>query len=109
MPRKPSPRTRKLVILEDGTLASLAHNKQFLREFPFLKALQPYTTGRPSGCGSCGANAKYGRERTAAFSRAKQSLANMGDPKRRKLKALLNADKVRVTYKSGKRIIQHNF
>ena len=109
MPRKPSPPIRKLIIIEDGLLSSMASNKQFLSEFPFLKGLQQYAQGRQPGCGTCGGAAKVNAAKAVVFTAAKQTLAQMGDSKRRKLKQLLNAEKVRVTYKSGSKIVQHTF
>lgn len=103
---KPTPRVRKLVIIEESLLSTMAHNPVYLKEFPFLKAIQGQAAR--TGCGSCGSRAAD-TSRATVFTSAKQVLASMADDKRRKLKQLLNAQQVRVSYKQGSRIIQHTF
>ena len=97
--------SRKMVIIEEGTLAGMAANDTFLKEFPILAKIKGATV--PTGCGGCGARSNAARGQL--FTEVKQSLAGMADDRRRLLKRMLNADKVRLTYKSGTRTLQHTF
>jgi len=109
---KPAPKLQKLVIIEDGLLATMASNKKFLAEFPFLKGLQR-AAHLPSGggCGGCGGGASRRARQTkdSLFGAAKAALVGMGDNKKRKLKQLLNTKQVRVTFKQGTKVTQHTF
>ena len=97
---------KTLVVVEEGTLVSMAHNAVFLREFPFLASLANKVT-KKGGCGGCG---RAGQERAAIFSAAKQTLAGMDSDKKRKLKELLNAKQIRITYKNASnKVIQLTF
>lgn len=107
MPVRPSKPVKKLVILEEGMLTSMANNPAFTKEFPFLKSLQhPQKLVKKGGCGGCG---RAGQQKAAVFTTVKQNLASMGDDRRRLLKQMLNATQIRLTYKQGARIIQHTF
>ena len=101
---RPSLPVRKLVIIEDGLVSSMAADPAFVKEFPFLSSIAGMTP--PRGCGSC---RRGGVETGQAFSQIKQSLAGMSDDRRRLLKQMLNAQQIRLNYKSGKRIVQHTF
>ena len=98
---------RKLVVIEESLLVSMAQNQKFTKEFPFLKGLARYAASK-GGCGGCGANRSNSTKATV-YTQAKQTIAGMGDVKKRALKKLLNAAKVRITYKQGARIVQHTF
>jgi hypothetical protein len=87
----------KLVVIEDGTLTSMANNKKYLVHFPFLKSLQ--TAPKKSRCGKCGSG---NQRRATVFTAAKTTLAGMGSAKKNKLKELLNAERVRVIYRNTK-------
>jgi hypothetical protein len=105
---RPAPALRKLVIIEEGLILSMATSAQFLAEFPFLRSAASLATnlaGQP--CNSCGGKANTGR--SEVLTKLKQTLAGMPDTQRRKLKELLNAAQVRVTFKQGNKIIQHTF
>jgi hypothetical protein len=81
---------RKLVIIEDSTLASMAANDSFVKEFPFLQA------PKRTGCGSCARNSTAG-----LFGSAKKAIAGLDSEKKRKLKEMLNTKELRVTYRTG--------
>jgi hypothetical protein len=85
---------RKLVIIEDSTLASMAANDSFVKEFPFLQALR--VAPKRTGCGSCARNSTAG-----LFGSAKKAVAGLDSEKKRKLKELLNTKELRVTYRTG--------
>lgn len=101
-----SPPIKKLVVIEDGILVTMANSPQFLTEFPFLKSLATYRAPA-GGCGSCGG--KNNGQKAVVFTAAKQAIAGMGDDKKRTLKRLLNTELVRITYRNGEKVIQHNF
>ncbi len=94
---------RKLVVIDEGTLAGMAVNPAISAEFPFLKNLSTVTraAGRAGGCGSCGAAAK---QKSAAYAAAKLAIAGLAGDRKRKLKELLNAEAAQILYKntSGK-------
>jgi len=99
------PPLRKLVIIEENLLLSMANNPVLVKEFDFLKPLVGQQAAR-QGCGGCG-NATP--QRATVLTAAKQAIANMGDDRKRQLKKLLNAKQARVTYKMGNRIIERTF
>lgn len=85
---------KKLVILEDGLLATLAANPAATRELPFLLPLAA-GAAKKVGCGRCGRKAAAG---AAKFLAAKAAIAGMDAGRKLRLKELLNAHQVRVTY-----------
>lgn len=101
---------RKLAVVEESTIAGMAVNAEFLKEFPFLSAIGrtiKSENGKPRGCGGCG---RAAQERTAVFTAAKQAFASLDATKKRRLKELLKAQQVRITYmnNSGK-VVQLTF
>jgi hypothetical protein len=84
---------KKMVVIEDSTLASMAANDAFVQEFPFLQQLRTVPRG---GCGGCN------RNKTAnVFAAAKKSVAGLDSERKRKLKEMLNTKELRITYRSG--------
>lgn len=97
---------RKLVVIEEGLLAGMAAGATFVKEFPFLRALASQRAA-PSSCRPCSARSKA---RLAAYGAAKKAIAAMDAAKKRRLKELLNAQQVRVTYlASNGRAVQVTF
>lgn len=97
---------KKLVVIEDGALLSMANNAAIIREFPFLSALASRNLGN-RGCGRCG---RARVERTIAYMSAKIKLAGMDATKKRRLKELLNAQQVRITYRNNSnKVVQLTF
>lgn len=94
------PLKRKMVVIEDGMLVSMAANEAIAAEFPFLKPVlaAARTAARGGGCGSCGQAA---RTKAAAYRQAKLNLAGLPSDKKRRLKELLNAQAVRLLYKDA--------
>jgi hypothetical protein len=107
MATKPSPPIKKLVVIEDATIIGFANQPQILKQFPFLRSLKG--AGMPTGCASCSKGRKQAQRTQTLLASAKSSLVGMGDDKKRALKRLLNTEKVRITLKQGKRIVQHTF
>lgn len=95
---------RELVPLDDATIAAMASNQRFLVAFPFLTGIGRVASART--CGSCGTAAK---ERSAKFGAVKRAFAGMGEEAKRKLKEMLNAKKIRVTYLNDKKVIELTF
>lgn len=84
---------RPLVVIEEGTLGSMAINAAFLKEFPFLKSLGALTK-KKGGCGGC----KAAQERSVAYTSAKIAIRGLPSNKIAKLKEMLNAQRIRVRY-----------
>jgi sulfur relay (sulfurtransferase) complex TusBCD TusD component (DsrE family) len=102
---------KKIVVVEDSLLAQMASDPRFTQQFPFLQAVKPVSAQkRPTvrSCGGCAGRRGVQNQPTAA-SQAKVSLANMNDAQKQKLKELLGTQQVRVTYRSGNRIVEHIF
>lgn len=97
-PYKPA-YTHRLFVIEDSHLAAWSANARFVAEFPFLKGL---AAARPAGgCGGCGGRRATGGAAAAAFNAAKQSIAGMGDDRKRRLRELLGAKQLRIVYSDG--------
>lgn len=109
MATMPSLPQKRLVVLEESVLASMAGNRLFLAEFPFLGQLSRLkgSASKP-GCGSCRGR-QITHQRIAAISTLKQTIAGMGDDKKRRLKELLNTQQVQLRFRAGNRIIEHTF
>lgn len=96
----PAQPQRKLVVIEDGLLLSMASNATFVAAFPFLAALQnpQVRAGTRGGCGSCGGK---NNARNSALLAAKANLANMDVDSKRRLKEMLNTQQVRIIYQDA--------
>jgi hypothetical protein len=95
----------KLIHVEEGTITSMANNPAVVKEFPFLASVRKLKARRP-GCGRCGA-ARTGT--AAVYGAVKSTIAGLDGSKKRRLKELLGADKVRVRYTSGSRTLELTF
>lgn len=89
---------RKLVVIEDSMVLSMAQNQQYLGEFPFLQGLAQAAARKPRGCGGCGGANK---ERGQVLNAAKAAIAGMSPEKKKRMLKLLNAEKMRVIFMSG--------
>lgn len=85
---------RKLIVIEDGLLSTMAASTAYTNEFPFLKALAS-VKNRTSGCGKCG---RGNQEQAAVFRAAKAAIAGLSSDRKRKLKELMRAERIRVRY-----------
>ncbi len=96
----------KLVVIESAVLFGMATNPTFVREFSFLGPLAKAKQKKPGGCGKCGrGNVKLALQTNGI----KLALVNMGAEKKRKLKELLNAEKVRIRVSVNGRVKDHTF
>lgn len=83
----------KHVSIENGIIDQMVKNKAFVDSFPFLThavSRRP-TAGRSCCGGGGGVSVDYGM--------VKRAVAGMGSADRTKLKGMLGADVVRVTYR----------
>jgi hypothetical protein len=99
---------RDMVVLEDSTIISMLNDPTYSESIPcFYNKKELFrTTG-----GSCGACAQKRQEkRRSAMAQIKSCLAGMSVEKKAHLKALLDANKVRVVYiNSGGQAVQLTF
>jgi hypothetical protein len=96
--------THKLLVLEDSVLLTLAANPNFLREFPFLSsAAKP--KAKP-GCAPCNRAAS---RRLQMMHVVKQSIVNMGIEKKKRLKEMLSAEKLRLRLAQNGKIVEYTF
>jgi hypothetical protein len=89
---------RKLVVIEDSMVLSMAQNQNFLSEFPFLAGLTAAAKKKKAGCSACGS---ANRERGQVLNAAKAAIAGMSPEKKKRMLKLLNAEKMRVIYSDG--------
>ncbi len=100
----------ELVVLEDSLLTSMAGNSAFVAEFPFLAPLaRVLSAAAPrSSCGGCGRTSSA--PPLTPYGAAKAAIAAMPVAKKVRLKELLNARQLRVTYSGGNgRQIKYTF
>jgi len=94
-----------VVILEDGTLRYLASRADLVAEFPFLRQLLEREP-RPRRGGRCCTGKAPNNERGDMVSQVKRTLIAMSRAKRERLKAMLSASTVRITYRDPKNKIK---
>jgi hypothetical protein len=93
----------RLVILNDTLIRSMASNEKFVRDFPFLGNVKKANGVKRRCCGG-------GRAVSQILQAAKGAFAGLSPDKRKLLKQLLNAEKVRVTYRdSSRRMVEQTF
>jgi hypothetical protein len=94
-----------VVSIENATIDRMASDKKFTDEFPCLGAVKSVTAAR-GGCGRC----RKRRAQNNAYSKAKSCLAGMGSVKKLKLKEMLQAEKILITYAgAGGNVIKLSF
>lgn len=97
--KTPAPLKRKLVVVEEGTLTSMALNAAVVAAFPVLAPIAKLARSAPrAGCGTCG---RAGQERAKTFQKVKMALASMDATKKRQLKELMNASSMRLLYRDN--------
>lgn len=87
---------RSLVTIEDSTIFSMLNDPAFNTTIPCLFGKQGVFKSPTGGCGSC--QKKKQENRRQELSRIKACLAGLGDDKRRLLKQLFDAEKIRIVY-----------
>lgn len=94
-----------LLIIEESVLTAMANNPNFIKEFGFLAGLKQIIKSR-SSCNKCNGNIA---RRVMLVNAAKQSLTTMGNEKKRRLKELLKAEKVRIRVQANGKITEYTF
>ena len=89
----------KLVIIEDAVVTALLSNPAATTALPGLKSAAALA-GSTAGCKPCQAKAKA-RTRSINYAQVKATIGNMRGESLAALKRILNAEKVRVTFKSS--------
>lgn len=95
----------KLLIIEESVLVAMAGNPNFTKEFTFLAPLAKATKAS-TGCGRCNRRAS---KRATLINGLKLSLVSMGAEKKKRLKQLLNADKVRIRVAQEGQVKEYTF
>lgn len=95
----------KLLMIEESVLITMANNPNFIREFGFLKGVQQLRS-KKTGCGKCNRNAG---QRINLVNGAKQTIVSMGAERKRRLKQLLKAEKVRVRVAHAGKVTEYTF
>lgn len=98
------PAVRKLVVVENAVLASLAMNAQLAQALPFLKTLRTASKAKKAGCGSCGTASTA---RDADFEGVRKLLVSLPESKRKLVKQVLNAEKLQIKVKNGGKILKY--
>ena len=101
---RPVSTVRRLVIIEEGLIFSMAATARFVKEFPFLRQAQALIDTKNAakpGCSGCHGNPLLHRDEIML--KLKMTLAGMPDDRRRLLASMLNAKKLRITYRQGTR------
>jgi hypothetical protein len=106
---KPAPPIKKIVVIEEALLISMANNQKFLKHFKFLGRLKRLNPAQRGGCSSCGGGPRKVPQNQTLIQSAKQNIVGMGSGQKRVLKKLLNTKQIRITIKTGKQIKQHTF
>lgn len=91
---------KQLVVLEDSTLTAMALNPVVAKEFPFLASLAKNARSGATakkGCGSCNRN----KEKVLQMAQLKKVVAGLPSDKKRRLKELMNTEKMRVLFKDS--------
>lgn len=105
----PKPAVRKTASLETSNLITMANNPQFVAEFKFLKPLTGRIAATTSTCSTCPGEQAASVDLSSIVLGIKQTIASMGDDRKKKLKQMLQAQKVRVTYMQGNKVVQSIF
>ena len=107
---RPAAAPRKLVVIEEGLIYSMASTERFLSEFPVLRQAQTLIAAPVApkgGCGGCKGDNLNRRDET--IMRVKMGLAGMPDDRRRLLAKMLNTERLRISYRQASRTVTVNF
>jgi hypothetical protein len=99
---------RALVVIDDGLIFSMLNDPAFNTTIPCLFGKREIFKNATGGCSSCAKKKQDNRRQE--MMRIKACLAGLSDEKRKQLKQLFNAERVRVMYSDAAgQIIQVNF
>lgn len=95
----------KLLVIQDSTIRAMAAKSEFVKAFPLLRTV----ANADKSARTCCAGARKRREKQLMM-RVKQSLSGLSSAQKKKLKDMLNADQIRITFRrtTGK-VVQLTF
>lgn len=97
-----------LVVIEDSTILTMVNDKAFSLVIPCLFNKAHIFAGGGGGCGAC--RRKHQNRQREEMAKIKSCLAALSADKKRELKQLLGANKVRVVFaRPGGEIVQLTF
>ena len=96
----------KLTIVDNGLIDKMRANSNFLVAFPFLRTVgnARVVTGGGGKCGGCSRSAAF-----TDYNTIKLALNALNASDKIRLKALLEADQVRLVFRKGKSVVTANF
>jgi|SRR6185312_4287140 len=97
-----------LLVLEDSVTAQLLQNPEFQTAFPQLKAFIPPASNDPKKCGSCAAT-RIAQQRALLMDGARSAIAALGPQDKVRLKQIVGAQQVRLSYRAGHRHVKLTF
>lgn len=95
----------KLLLIEESVLVTMANTPSFVKEFPFLTGLKNQSQAK-SLCRPC---SRMAASRINTSNGIKSSIISMGVEKKKRLKKMLNAEKVRIRVSQGGRVTEYTF
>lgn len=97
-----------LVVVDDGTIASLIMNNTLANSIPCLTNKRGLLGNASSGCGSCAR--KRQQKVREEYAKIKSCLAALSPEKKEELKKYLNAERIRVVFtNNGGQSVQMTF
>ena len=105
---QPKPALKKLVVVENAVLASLATVPALTKQFPFLAQLvrrSPPKAKKKGECGGCGGSS----QKQVDFDSARRQLVALPESKRRIIKQQLKTEKLQVRVQNGGKITKYTF
>jgi len=85
---------QELVIIENSTIAAMLADAEIVSQVPCLQNIDASPV-KKSGCGKCG---RKNAAKATEYTSIKNCLAGMSSDNKRKLKKILDANKVRIVY-----------
>lgn len=97
-----------LVVVDDGTIASLIMNSSIANSIPCLTNKRGLLGNTSNGCGSCAR--KRQQKIREEYAKIKSCLVALSSEKKEELKKYLNAERVRVVFtNNGGQTVQMTF
>ena len=97
-----------IVVIEDGTIASLIMNTKIANSIPCLTNKKGLLGNASNGCGSCAR--KRQQKVREEYAKIKSCLAALSSEKKEELKKHLNAESIRVVFtNNGGQTVQITF
>jgi len=97
-----------LLVLEDSVTEQLLRNPEFQTAFPNLQAYIPPQASDPKKCGSCAA-ASIAQQKALLLDGARSAIAQLSPQEKVRLKQIVGAQQVRLSYRAGHRYVKLTF